>query len=260
MRARPPAVAGMFYPADASVLAQTVLALLRDAEARVPGRPRALIVPHAGYPYSGAIAATAYRALAEHREAFERVVLLGPAHRVYLRGLALPSVVAFATPLGEVPLDTAALQRLTQLEGVVVSDEAHSLEHSLEVQLPFLRQVLDDFTLVPIVVGECQPELVADVLEAFVDDPATLIVVSSDLSHFHTYAEAKAIDGQTSAQITDRSHTLVSEQACGARAINGLTLLAARHGFGIIELERCNSGDTAGDHDRVVGYGAYAVC
>ena len=261
MRARPPAVAGIFYPASAGVLKQQVRELLQSVGPPVQDRrPRGLIVPHAGYPYSGRVAARAYQAIAPYHDQFNRVVLIGPAHRVPLSGAAVPSAEAFRTPLGDVPLDRQALVRLAGLPGVRVADAAHIQEHSLEVQLPFLCEVLDAFSLVPIVVGDCDASFVAELLEPFVDDPGTLLVVSSDLSHFHPYEAAQALDRRTSDAITAKSTSLEPEQACGARAINGLTLLASRRGFDVVEVDLRNSGDTAGDRSRVVGYGADVVC
>jgi AmmeMemoRadiSam system protein B len=263
MRIRQPAVAGMFYPASPVALEREVLDLLEQArqqrDAALEPPPRALIVPHAGYPYSGPVAASAYTTLRPYRQHYRRVVLLGPAHRVYVPGMAIPSVEAFDTPLGSVLLDSRSLERLAGMPAMQVSDEAHALEHSLEVQLPFLCEVLEDFVLVPIVVGDCEPQPLAQVLELFVDDPQTLIVVSSDLSHYHRYEDACRRDAQTAAAISRCSLSLAPEQACGARAINGLTLLCAQRGFEIRELDRRNSGDTAGGRDRVVGYGAYVV-
>ena len=221
--------------------------------------PRALIVPHAGYVYSGATAAAAYRQLAPLRHSVRRVVLFGPAHRVYVDGLALPSVEGFRTPLGVVPLDQAALGRLAALPGVSVSDAAHRDEHSLEVQLPFLQTVLGTFSLVPVLVGGGAPAAVAAAMEAVWRDPATLPVVSSDLSHFHDYDEARAIDGRTCRRIHARAVTLRGEEACGAAVLNGLFSTALGRTLDIELLARCNSGDTAGSKDRVVGYGAFEL-
>lgn len=260
---RPPAVAGLFYPGDAGELARTVRVLLDavipPAGPRAAGAWHALIVPHAGYPYSGPVAASAYRMLAGRGGEIRRVVLLGPAHRVYLQGVALPSVDAFVTPLGEIPLDRESLDVLARVPGVAVSDTAHAMEHSLEVQLPFLQSVLGVFTLVPLVVGDCPADLVAGLLARFADDPHTLIVVSSDLSHFLDYEAACATDQATSQAIVARTGNLGPEQACGARAVNGLLLLARQRGWQVTELDLRNSGDTAGGRAEVVGYGAYAV-
>lgn len=232
--------------------------MLEGARTILETAPKALIAPHAGYVYSGPIAATAYHLLAEHCAGISRVVLLGPAHRVYLTGLAFPSVDAFETPLGEVMLDRAGIEQALTLPGTVVSDDAHALEHCLEVQLPFLQAVLTDFRLVPIVVGNCPAEMVARVLENFWDDE-TLFVVSSDLSHYHRYAEAQQLDAETSARIVSRDDSLHGEAACGAAAINGLMQLARTHALTVTQLDVRNSGDTAGDRRQVVGYGAYAL-
>jgi hypothetical protein len=259
MTSRSPAVAGIFYPADPGVLASAVNGLLRNANAECGGRIKALIAPHAGFVYSGPIAANAYHALGPVADDIRRVVLLGPAHRVPLRGMAFPSVTAFETPLGPVPLDTRAIARALQLPQTAVSDGAHALEHCLEVQLPFLQTVLRDFEVVPFLVGHCAPEEVAAVLQALWGGDETLIVVSSDLSHFLPYAEAQVVDERTTQAIAARSSDLAGEQACGAFPINGLMVAARAWDLRVTTLDVRNSGDTAGDRDRVVGYGAYAL-
>jgi len=255
---RPAAVAGMFYPEAPGILGAQVRAFLQQAGHAAPSapRPKALIVPHAGYVYSGAIAAAAYARLAG-LDAAHRVVLLGPAHRVPLNGLAAPSVDAFATPLGEIEVDRAAVTRALDLPQVSESDRAHALEHSLEVQLPFLQLLLRSFRLVPFAVGDATADEVAEVIELLWGGPETLIVISSDLSHYHTYGEARAID-QTSAQtVLALSPTLGYEQACGALPINGLLTVARRRGLRPELLDLRNSGDTAGDKFRVVGYASF---
>lgn len=258
MRTRPAAVAGLFYPDEPDTLRAAVLRMLEGQAPDDGPAPKALIAPHAGYVYSGPTAARAYRLLEPHRDDIRRVVLIGPAHRVYLRGLAFPSVDAFDTPLGQVPLDRAAIEDALALPATGLSDEAHAMEHSLEVHLPFLQAVLGDFELIPIVVGDCPADQVARVLEHFWGD-GTLIVVSSDLSHFHDYDTARDLDAGTSARIVARDDGLHGEQACGARAINGLMRLARNHDLSVDVLAVCSSGDTAGDRQRVVGYGAYAL-
>ena len=258
---RPAAVAGMFYPGSAAELAATVRACLREARqpARAPaGAPKALIVPHAGYVYSGPIAAGAYARLAAMRSTIRRVVILGPTHRVAVRGLALSSARAFATPLGDVEFDREAAAVLAGLPQVVVSDRAHALEHSLEVQLPFLQSVLDDFRIVPLAVGDASPAEVAEVLDRLWGGPETLVVVSSDLSHFHDYAEACEIDRASAERILALDGPLDHEEACGATPINGLLLCARRRGLEPELIDLRNSGDTAGDRSRVVGYASFA--
>ena len=258
MKARNAAVAGLFYPGEAATLGHTVEALLAAAPADcVPAK--AMIVPHAGYRYSGPVAAAAYRLLEDRRALIRRVVLLGPAHRVYLRGMALPSVDAFATPLGDVPIDTDAVRQALALPGMQLSDDAHAVEHSIEVHLPFLQAVLDDFTLVPIVVGACPAREVEAAIDMLWGGDETLIVVSSDLSHFHAYRDAQVIDANTTARIEAREATLDGDEACGAFALNGLMLAAKKRGLKVRTLDVRNSGDTAGDRSRVVGYGAYAL-
>ena len=258
MIARPAAVAGLFYPADTAILRKTVADLLAAAPAGT-GDAKAIIAPHAGYKYSGATAAHAYRQLESRRSRINRVVLLGPAHRVPLRGMAVPSVDAFTTPLGDVPIDKAAIEQVRELPGVQTSDEAHAEEHSLEVHLPFLQVMLDDFQLVPIVVGVCTARHVDAVLEALWGEDETLILVSSDLSHFHAYSEARRIDANTTSRIEGRETTLDGEEACGAYALNGLMFTAKEKGLDVRTLDVRNSGDTSGDKFRVVGYGAYAL-
>ena len=258
MTTRPAAVAGAFYPSDANVLRTDISRFMAGAEPAAQPDLKALIVPHAGYIYSGPIAASAYRLLEAHRERIRRVVLVGPAHRVYLTGMAFPSVDAFETPLGEVPIDTDAIEQALSLPATGISDEAHALEHCLEVHLPFLQTLLSDFQLIPIVVGECPADAVARVLEHFWDDE-TFILVSSDLSHFHTYEAAQQLDAETTNKIVARQDGLHGEEACGAHAINGLMRLARAHDLSVSVLVVRNSGDTAGNRSRVVGYGAYAL-
>ena len=258
---RPAAVAGTFYPKAPPALAAELRAHLAGAQSRTAlacALPKALIAPHAGYVYSGPIAGSVYARLAAGRETIRRVVLLGPTHRVPVRGLALPSVGAFATPLGTLAIDREAAAAALALPQVCTSDAAHALEHSLEVQLPFLQTVLADFSIVPFAVGDATPAEVAEVIELLWDGPETLFVVSSDLSHYHHYADAREIDRATGEAILALSATLDHEQACGATPINGLLLAARRHGLRAELLDLRNSGDTAGDRSRVVGYASFA--
>ena len=264
---RPPAVSGMFYSGEPSVLAAEVDALLAAAAPHaghaVPPAPtffppKALIAPHAGYIYSGPVAASAYALLVPHAATIRRVVLLGPCHRVAVRGLAVSSALSFETPLGTVPIDQAANAAALKLPQVVRHDGAHAAEHSLEVQLPFLQQALDDFSLVPLAVGYATPDEVAEVLELLWGGPETLIVISSDLSHYHPYTDAQHRDRHTVDAITHLHLLLDQEQACGAAAINGLIEVAQRRGLQPQLLDLRNSGDTAGDKSRVVGYASFA--
>lgn len=253
------AVAGMFYPNNPTELEQTLTDLLAHPEGVTLTRPpKALIVPHAGYIYSGPIAASAYAQLASLRGCIRRVVLLGPAHYAYVRGLALPDTECFRTPLGEVPLDLKGMRQLDALPQVVRSADAHHKEHSLEVQLPFLQQVLGDFELLPLAVGEASAEEVAEVLDAVWGGDETLIVISSDLSHFLPDKLARRMDEETVAEIVALNSHIESERACGATPINGLLLAAKRHGLRAVTLDVRNSSQTAGDPDRVVGYAAFA--
>ncbi len=260
---RPAAVAGMFYPGEAPALAREVESLLAEATAMAAELataatlPKALIVPHAGYVYSGPVAATAYAHLVAAGSRIRRVVLLGPCHRVAIRGLAVPLTTGFATPLGTVTLDAALAQAVIDLPQVSQSDVPHQLEHSLEVQLPFLQTLLEDFTLLPLAVGDATMEEVAEVLERVWGGPETLILVSSDLSHYHAYAVAQHLDSATAEQILALSPLSSHEQACGATPINGLIRCAKKHGLVPHLLDLRNSGDTAGDKSRVVGYGAF---
>lgn len=257
MTDRLPAVAGTFYPASEQALDQLVSEQLGAAPE--PARcPVGLIVPHAGLIYSGSTAAKAYRQLMPHRSGLSRVALFGPSHRVPLEGMAVPSVDAFVTPLGRIQLDRDALDALVQQSTVSRSDMAHAQEHSLEVQLPFLQRVLGEFQLVPVVVGWSDPAAVAHLMSHLLR-PGTLLVVSSDLSHFHDYRTAQAIDQETTNRILAREGGLAGDQACGCHAVNGLLHLAREHDWRVEQIHRCNSGDTAGPRDRVVGYGAFGL-
>jgi len=256
---RPAAVAGMFYPDNPVQLKHDIADLLAKVKHdAAPPVPKALIVPHAGYIYSGPVAASAYARLEALRGRIRRVVLLGPTHRVWVRGLALPEADRFATPLGEVTLDAEGMRKLDDLPQVTRSAAAHQMEHSLEVQLPFLQQVLGDFQLLPLAVGEATAAEVAEVLEKVWGGDETLIVISSDLSHFLPDAAARKVDGETVNAILALDSHLNHEQACGATPINGLLLAARRHGLHPVKLDVRNSSDTAGDPERVVGYAAFA--
>jgi len=258
---RPAAVAGLFYPGTPSALAADVrahLAAAATAGSAHRAAPKAIIVPHAGYIYSGPIAGYGYERLAAARKTIRRVVLFGPAHRGWVRGLALPSARAFATPFGEVALDAEAVTRALALPQVVQNDAAHAQEHSLEVQLPFLQRMLEDFRIVPFAVGDATSAEVAEAMELLWGGPETLIVVSSDLSHYHRYADARSIDRATADAILALSSDLDHEQACGATPINGLIVTARRHRLRPELLDLRNSGDTAGDKARVVGYASFA--
>lgn len=259
---RPAAVAGLFYPADSVTLARTVTQLLelatRTAGATGPADtgavPKALIVPHAGYVYSGATAAQAYALLATQRNKISRVVLLGPVHRVPVRGLALPDADAFETPLGRVEMDAEAVTELQGLPQVTRSRAAHAQEHSLEVQLPFLQATLADFKLLPLAVGDASSSEVAEVLDRLWGGPETLILISSDLSHFLDYDTARATDSATLRQMLALEGGISHHQACGATPVNGLLRAARGKGLSTRLVAQCNSGDTAGECHRVVGY------
>src|SRR3954466_2458385 len=258
---RTAAVAGMFYPADAHALAAELDELLQGVEQSRPrlGFPKALVVPHAGYIYSGSVAASGYDELGAERGIVSRVVMLGPVHRVPVRGLAIPTDDAFATPLGTIPIDRAALEAVRDLPQVVASDSAHLQEHALEVQLPFLQRQLGSFALAPFAVGDASVQEVAQVIDRLWGGPETLIVISTDLSHYHSYAEARQIDRSTVTRIARFATDLDHEEACGATPLNGFLALAQDRKLSIRLLAACNSGDTAGGKGQVVGYSAFAA-
>jgi AmmeMemoRadiSam system protein B len=254
---REAAVAGHFYPGSAGELRSAVERYLGGADAAPGPRPKALIVPHAGYVYSGPVAASAYARLAPWREQIRRVVLLGPCHRIPVRGLAASSADFFRTPLGDVALDRALLDSL-DLPGIEIFDDTHTFEHSLEVHLPFLQMLLEDFMLVPFVVGHAEPETVAAVLEALGDGPDTLIVISSDLSHYLPYDAAKERDSATCRSIERfEAENIGPDDACGCSPMGGLLVLAKRRGMSVDTLDLRNSADTAGPMEQVVGYGSW---
>lgn len=257
------AVAGSFYPADPAHLGAVVDRYLDEAEPQpdfLRGRAaKAIIAPHAGYVYSGPIAGSAYACLRPQADDIRRVVLLGPAHRVPLRGLGVSGADVFRTPLGDVRIDRDATRALQRLPQVITGDEAHEHEHSLEVQLPFLQRVVPDFELVALAVGDASTAEVAEVLDHAWDGAQTLIVVSSDLSHYHDYETACHLDRETTSAIEQLTpEALPSWSACGRVPIRGLLRAAATHGLQAITLDLRNSGDTAGGRDEVVGYGAWA--
>jgi AmmeMemoRadiSam system protein B len=258
---RKPAVAGMFYPADPGELGDMVGDCLSGA--RGGGNttvPKAIIAPHAGLIYSGPVAASAYVRLEPARATITRVVLIGPSHRVALKGLALPGNEAFATPFGPVKVDAAAVAAIAALPQVSVMPAAHAEEHSLEVHLPFLQRILDDFTLVPLVAGDATADEVAEVLELLWGGAETLIVISSDLSHYHDYETAKRMDAQTSEAIEALDGDRIGyDDACGRVPVRGLLAVARRRGLRAATIDLRNSGDTAGPRDQVVGYGAYVI-
>jgi len=257
-KVRKPAVAGLFYPSEPAELREAIKVYLKMAKGSGPV-PKAVIVPHAGYIYSGPIAASAYVLVRQGKNIIHRVVLMGAAHRLGFSGLAAPTFQVFQTPLGAVPIDLPSIQKISEFPQVQILDEAHEQEHSLEVQLPFLQIVLNDFQIIPLVVGDCSPDEVADVLDHLWGKKETLIVVSSDLSHYLDDESAKRIDTETSKAI-EKLHFegIETSQACGAYPMKGLLAASKRHRMKAKALDVRNSGDTAGPPDRVVGYGAYA--
>jgi len=257
---RRPAVAGLFYPDDPDELRAYIANALNAARSSIDSRATAssYIVPHAGYVYSGQIAAQAYARIQRDASRIRRVVLIGPSHRVFVRGAAVPVHDAFRSPLGEVIIDREIRNELVRSGLALHSDVPHAQEHCLEVQLPFLQAVLGDFTLVPVVVGDANAQDVARIIAACANDASTLILASSDLSHYHPYADAQRIDASTINAILRLDTHLLGDQACGAVAINGLNQFARDHSMAALEIAHCNSGDTAGDRARVVGYASFA--
>ena len=259
-KVRPPAVAGTFYPGHPDRLQAELARLFVDLTGSADPLPKALIAPHAGYIYSGRVAATAFATLRERAPTITRVVVIGPAHYVPVRGIAIPTAEAFETPLGSVPVDLEALSTLADLPFVVANDTVHAPEHALEVELPFLQALLPSFRIVPLVVGDAAPQEVAQVLRRLWGGPETLIVVSSDLSHFHDYETARRLDGATAAAIERGDWGVLGpKEACGHLAVAGLLVEAAGFGLKPRRLALCNSGDTAGSRDSVVGYGAWTL-
>jgi len=261
MKTRLPAVAGLFYPADAAILRQDIHQYLDQVKAITSTAiPRAIIVPHAGYVYSGVVAASAYKQLILFKEKINRVVLLGPSHRVAFAGLAVPESDTFNTPLGNIPVDKNAVTKLLAMPQVIALERAHRDEHSLEVQLPFLQEILGDFSLVPLVVGEAERFDVAEIINLFLDDDNTLIVISTDLSHYHEYDAANKIDRATSDAIVHLQPERIGyEDACGRNGLNGMLTVAEQKQLTVKLLDLRNSGDMSGSTERVVGYGAYVI-
>jgi MEMO1 family protein len=264
---RRPAVAGTFYPDDPEVLRRLVDRLLAEAWASPaphPGphrQPKVLVAPHAGYVYSGPVAAAAYARVQPWADVLRRVVLVGPAHRAPVQGLATTSCTEWATPLGVLPVDRALCERVCAHPAAHVDDAAHAGEHSLEVQLPFLQRVLPDVTLVPLLAGRCTAGQVADVLELASGGPETLVVVSTDLSHYHRTEQARVQDARTAAAVVAGTWEAIGpDDACGVVPLRGALELARRHRLAVEQVDLRNSGDTAGPAERVVGYGAFAMC
>ncbi|KZR66458.1 MULTISPECIES: AmmeMemoRadiSam system protein B [Prochlorococcus] len=260
-KVRAPAVAGVFYSADRETLASDVARLIAHADTTNPLQPKALIAPHAGYVYSGQVAANAYITWQSQKDKIERVVLIGPAHRIALEGIAVPSVDAFQTPLGEVEIDREGITAILDLPQISFNDEAHRPEHSLEVHLPFLQKVLGDFKLLPLVVGAVSGNQVAEVIERLWGSDSTRFLISTDLSHFKDYKNAQKIDRETAQSIESLNPDILSpEKACGCIPVAGMLIAARKYGLSVKRLALQNSGDTAGNKERVVGYGSWAAC
>jgi AmmeMemoRadiSam system protein B len=254
---RSQAVAGSFYPDNPKQLSQQIEAYL-EGPSPLNQRPRCLIIPHAGYIYSGGVAATAYRSLKDYRSQIKKVLLMGPAHRLPVQGVAMSDAVYFESPLGRVELDGAAMYGCSVDPLFHINNEAHREEHCLEVHLPFLQTLFDDFLLFPLAVGRCPTKNLVEMIDNYMRDPEALLIVSSDLSHFHTYEEARAIDAVTASRIEGLEEGLNSEQACGSSCVNALILWARENNLLVKRLDLKNSGDSAGDKSRVVGYGSWA--
>jgi AmmeMemoRadiSam system protein B len=260
-------VAGTFYPSDPEVLAALVDRLLDDAwdEASEAGRPlrqpKVLVAPHAGYDYSGAVAASAYARVRPWANVIRRVVLVGPAHRAFVPGLATTSLDCWLSPLGPVAIDNVLRGRVVTHPAVVVDDAAHAGEHSLEVQLPFLQRALPGVSVLPLVAGRCPAGMVADVLELTWGGAETLVVVSTDLSHYHRAAQARIQDARTAAAVVACTWEAIGpDDACGVVPLRGALEFARRHALAVEQLDLRNSAETAGPAERVVGYGAFAIC
>ncbi len=255
---RQAAVAGFFYPGNETVLHNNIRQMLAETKPSLE-HPKLMIAPHAGYIYSGPVAASAYALLQGASEKIQRVVLLGPSHRLFFEGVAFPSHDAFSTPLGDVPLDRNLIREVMQAHEIQPNDLAHRDEHSLEVHLPFLQSVLKDFSLVPMLAGQVSPEIVAELLQEMWGGEETLIVCSTDLSHYLEYNHAQRMDQKTSEAIVSiRPEQIAHENACGGAALKGALLAARKNGLQGSLVDLRNSGDTAGDKTKVVGYGAYA--
>jgi AmmeMemoRadiSam system protein B len=255
---RQSAVAGSFYPNDPVELKNQLKTMLNNLP-NPQQQPKALIVPHAGYYYSGAVAAHAYASLSQLKSQIKRVVLLGPSHRVYLQGCAVPDNQIFNTPLGDITIDTHNCQNLVDGDLAQVNNQAHVQEHSLEVQLPFLQQLLDDFVLLPIVVGQSTPEQVSALLTELTKLEDSLLVVSTDLSHFHPYDQAKQLDTNTIEQILQFQPNLDGQDACGCYSVNGLLHFAKTQNWQSELLNYANSGDINHSKDEVVGYASFIL-
>lgn len=257
MIVRPSAVSGYFYPSSKHTLLETIENLFKQVNVDIPQKPKAIISPHAGYIYSGPIAAHAYKSLIKFKDEYDTVLLLGPSHYEYIPGLAYYPGNYFQTPIGFVPIDEESIEKISRLPFVYESKEAHDREHSLEVQLPFLQYVLDKFHIIPLTVGKTAPENVYEIIKILYKENI-LILISSDLSHYLNYKTAKQIDEKTAYAIETLQPDLIHhEQACGRIPIQGLLLFAKEKNWKTIRLDLRNSGDTAGDKQRVVGYGSW---
>ncbi len=261
VKIRKPGVAGTFYPADSEQLEQMLAHYLNDAP-QAEKVPKAIIAPHAGYSYSGSVAATVYKRLQSAKELITKVVIIGPSHRVGFHGLAISTADQFSTPLGNIDVDAEGIRKISEFPFIHCMDQAFDNEHCLEVHLPFLQTVLKKFSLIPLIAGDASADQISEILELFWDQPETLIVISTDLSHFHQYETAQTLDKETSILFEKCEYEKLEKgSACGRIPVSGLLALARKRGLRVKTLDLRNSGDTAGskDRNRVVGYGAYVV-
>lgn len=259
VKTRNPAVAGIFYASEPKKLDSEVAHYLTSDFRQSTVRPKILIVPHAGYQYSASVAAKAYLQLQKFSGKIKNVILVGPSHRVAFNGIAVSSADDFKTPLGNVALNKEIIgEMIKNNHDVLYYDAAHQEEHCLEVQLPFLQKVLNKFKIVPLVYGNISPEKLAVALEPYLQDDKNIVIISADLSHYYNYDTAKDIDAETADKINSREPSLTEHMSCGATGINAALILAKKDHLHPDMLELANSGDTSGDKERVVGYGAWS--
>ncbi len=256
---RTTAVAGAFYPSEPEILSKDIQRYIEETPSVSLPVPKAIIVPHAGYEYSAGVAASAYKLLKSGRKSIKKVVILAPSHKIGFNGMALTKASAYETPLGNVEIDKEMNEQLLALPLVDYLEEAHKSEHSLEVQLPFLKEALDDFKLIPVITGNASPTDVETLLETVWGKKDTLIVISTDLSHYLPYNEACILDNKTKTAIENLDiDSIEQEQACGYVPLKGMLTIAKAKKMQVETLEVKNSGDTSGSKNRVVGYGAWA--
>ena len=254
---REAAVAGIFYPADVYQLKNDINGYLQHITDNNSGKPKILITPHAGYKYSAQVAASAFAKLRPFKDKIKKVFLLGPSHRVYVNGVALPKEKSFKTPLGIIKVDSDIVEQISKTKPFKFKSTAHKNEHSLEVSLPFLQVVLGNFEIIPMLYGEANPHEIAQTIQPYLERDDSILIVSADLSHYLDYSTAKKVDEQTANNIKE-GKTVDHHQSCGATAINTALIMAQNFGLVPQMLNMANSGDVIGDKDSVVGYGAWS--